>query len=213
MLNKDLNKEQKTERVGKSGSTLAGGLAGAAIGQAVIPIPVVGALIGGIVGAGLAAWGGGYWKAFGSDADANRASDEKLDRAQLNQEALIGFKGQNEFDKATTKNLAKVVEGGGDKEAIITRYHNAIKKREETLNEVVTGEENSVELQDRLNKSLSELEKASMLMTGSRFKLAEDRADHFKRTQLRPRTHLPQGYKQISFGKKYIKAGNKKGFR
>lgn len=180
MLNKDLNKEQKTERVGKSGSTLAGGLAGAAIGQAVIPIPVVGALIGGIVGAGLAAWGGE--KAFGSDADANRASDEKLDKAQTNQEALIGFKGQNEFDKATTKNLAKVVEEGGDQEAIITRYRNALKKREETLNEVVTGEENSIELQDRLNKSLGELEKASMVMTGSRFKLAEDRADHFKRT-------------------------------
>jgi len=179
VLNKDINEEQKTERVGRKGSALAGGLAGAAIGQALIPVPLVGALIGGAVGA--IAGGEGGKALFGGDADENaekkRKESEKQGLKVAQKEGLIGFD-QATFESRANENLQKIAAGGGDANAVAQRYTDALKNRADLWTKEDQGIEQSLEDHKAAQE---EVVQAAMMLADTNFRDADNRKENDKK--------------------------------
>jgi TP901 family phage tail tape measure protein len=169
-----LNKEQKKERTKKAGIKTGFTAAGAALGT-MIPIPVLGTLIGGAVGAGLGnmATGRGFFSGDQkgeSEADKNKAFAEKRAAKQIGKESLIGFSGED-FDKAVDENLQKMARQGMDTTAVQENFNNAMEARAEAMAGYGEGDVSAEEL----NASYDKLIAASMALTGATHLLSSDR--------------------------------------
>ena len=184
-----LHKDQKKERMGKTGVRAGMTAAGAALGT-MIPIPVLGTLLGAAVGAGLGnlmtgrdILGGEKVDDEGnpvlSKADQKRAnirtSAERIAasegslRGADSEGRTVGFKPE-EFEKLANENLEKISRAGGDADAVAQRYRDAMDNRTEILERMGAGEETTNE---ELLASKEELIQASMLLINSRFRTVQ----------------------------------------
>ena len=189
---KSLHKGQKKERMGKTGVRAGRTAAGAALGT-MIPIPVLGTLLGAAVGAGLGNMmtGKGFLGDDKLDDEGNVAlskADQKRAKIRTTAEkiaasdASLGGRSTREdgvskgftkgrFEELANANLEKISKAGGDANAVAQRYRDAMDKRADLLEKVGSGEEATNE---ELLAAKEELIQASMLLVNSRFREAED---------------------------------------
>jgi len=110
---------QESGKVGRAvsvaGGSLAGGAAGAIVGQMLIPIPVVGALIGGTVGSLLGGEAGksGYDALTGESKSEGTGKDKKYTFEGVNYKAdSIGYSAKEMFIKVSKLTLKGTLTGG-----------------------------------------------------------------------------------------------------
>ena len=119
-----------------TGSSLAGGIAGAAIGQTLIPIPVVGALIGGGIGSWISTKLAD--KATGADKIGSEETEEKKNEID----------GQEDLNKITeqVKTKSKKLNGIVDKfDDNIMALASLMDRRPETKDKMIPTEGGSIE--------------------------------------------------------------------
>jgi hypothetical protein len=182
--NDQLEASQKMERNKKTAGGLAGGLAGAGVGSVVggkagaflapvtggLSIPI-GALLGGIVGGGLGALGG--QSLFGDVEGADKAVN---DRKAASIEKAAG-KGRldfsaSDFEAAVKDNLEFITETDGfaAAESVENAYNLALNERATIIDAIAKGENVSA---DKVQAAQDQLEQATMILTGRRFKTIE----------------------------------------
>lgn len=182
--NDQLEASQKMERNKKTAGGLAGGLAGAGVGSVVggkagaffapvtggLSIPI-GALLGGIVGGGFGALGG--QSLFGDVEGADKAVN---DRKAASIEKAAG-KGRldfsaSDFEAAVKDNLEFITETDGfaAAESVENAYNLALNERATIIDAIAKGENVSA---DKVQAAQDQLEQATMILTGRRFKTIE----------------------------------------
>lgn len=182
--NDQLEASQKMERNKSTAGGLAGGLAGAGalsvvggkIGSVLAPVTgglsiPIGALLGGIVGGGLGALGG--QSLFGDVEGADKAvSDRKA--ASLEQAAGKGRLdfSASDFEAAVKDNLDFITETNGfaAAESVENAYNLALNERATIIDAIAKGENVSA---DKVQAAQDQLEQATMILTGRRFKTIE----------------------------------------
>ena len=125
-----------TQAVIGTGSSLAGGIAGAAIGQTLIPIPVVGALIGGGIGSWISTKLAD--KATGADKIGSEETEEKKNEID----------GQEDLNKITEQVRIKSQKLNGivDKfDDHVMALASLMDRRPETKDKMIYTEEGSIE--------------------------------------------------------------------
>ena len=128
--------QTNTQAVIGTGSSLAGGIAGAAIGQALIPIPVVGALIGGGIGSWISTKLAD--KATGADKIGSEETEEKKNEID----------GQEDLNKITEQVRIKSQKLNGivDKfDDHVMALASLMDRRPETKDKMIYTEEGSIE--------------------------------------------------------------------
>ena len=128
--------QTNTQAVIGTGSSLAGGIAGAAIGQALIPIPVVGALIGGGIGSWISTKLAD--KATGADKIGSEETEEKKNEID----------GQEDLNKIAeqvrikSQKLNGIVDKFDDN---VMALASLMDRRPETKDKMIYTEEGSIE--------------------------------------------------------------------
>ena len=128
--------QTNTQAVIGTGSSLAGGIAGAAIGQALIPIPVVGALIGGGIGSWI------------STKLADKATGADKVGAEETEEKKNEIDGQEDLNKITEQVRIKSQKLNGivDKfDGHVMALASLMDRRPETKDKMIYTEEGSIE--------------------------------------------------------------------
>ena len=128
--------QTNTQAVIGTGSSLAGGIAGAAIGQTLIPIPVVGALIGGGIGSWISTKLAD--KATGADKIGSEETEEKKNEID----------GQEDLNKITEQVRIKSQKLNGivDKfDDHVMALASLMDRRPETKDKMIYTEEGSIE--------------------------------------------------------------------
>ena len=173
---KSLHETQKKERQKKNAVVTGMAATGAAIGT-LIPIPILGTLIGGALGwaAGKVATGG-FGDQGESDADRNVRLATETSQRIASKEGLIGFS-EGGFESAVNKNLEAMAKAGQDTEGVEKEYEDALKARADAIKEqALAGEETEEENEARqaeLKKAEARRVVASMRLSGQRFADAE----------------------------------------
>jgi len=173
-----LHRTQKDERQKKNAVVTGMTATGAALGT-LIPIPVLGTLIGGALGwAAGKVMTGGFGDQGESDADRNVRLATETGQKMAQKESLIGFS-ESGFESAVNENLRKLQKDGMDTSAIEEEYNEALKERAEGVKELaLSGEETKEEHEARLvemDKQERRLIIASMRLAGTRFYDADKR--------------------------------------
>ena len=165
---KSLNKAQKTERTTKTATKTGATAVGAALGT-LIPIPVLGTMLGGYLGAGVGnLLTEGKWKGKGeSEADKNRSEREKATGLQVTRESLIGMD-EGQFGEAVEENLKQMRKSGMDTTAVQENYNKALEEREKLLTAYTEGDESALgdNPMEKLNASLEKVEAAAVALSG-----------------------------------------------
>ena len=128
--------QTNTQAVIGTGSSLAGGIAGAAIGQALIPIPVVGALIGG----GIGSWISTKLADKATGADKVGAEETEQKKSEID--------GEEDLNKITeqVKTKSKKLNGIVDKfDDHVMALASLMDRRPETKDKMIYTEEGSIE--------------------------------------------------------------------
>ena len=168
LLDKDLEGKQKSGRIKESATTMGGAAAGALIGQAAIPIPIVGALIGGAIGAFA---GDKVFQGSADMADIEVDNRKIESKTKAREEGSLGMS-VGDFNRSVVENLNKVAAAEGNEQAqgLLDRYNKALQNRADQIDAQAKGETVGLKKIKDAQKALIDAAKAA---SGEMFSSAE----------------------------------------
>ena len=196
-----LERSQKNARHKETAGKMGGAAVGAALGT-MIPIPVVGTLLGGFVGAKIGEF---LTKDSAKEADIEVASRKTQSQVEATRGGILDFNDQKSFNQAAQENLEKIHAAGGDAQAVQDRYTEALQARYEQIEKQKAGEEVSDAEREAIQ---DQLDRAAMALVGTRFKTIEAEEDNRRRLE-QTNEQLNSATKELAAARAKLAKGQK----